>query len=189
MPGPDAADFGTVVGMRVIAALALVLLLSACVPTSPDPTPTPTPAVTPVFASEEEALAAAEEAYAAYVALADQIFAEGGAAPERLADVATGSFLEASVEGFREVERDGWRSTGGTTFRRFELQSYRADVASGALTAYVCEDVSAVDVLDSNGISVVSPTRPASTTLQVVFDLTERGFLVSGREAWSNEPC
>lgn len=176
--------------MRVIAALALVLLLSGCVPTPPAETPIASPSPTPVFASEEEALAAAEEAYAAYVALADQIFAEGGVNPERLSTVATGAFLEAAIEGFEIVQRDGWRSTGGTTFRDFELQSYSAGTREGVVTAYVCEDVSAVDVFDSSGSSVVSPGRPDSTTLQATFDLSDQGdLLLSGREAWSNEPC
>ena len=52
--------------MRVTAALAVVLLLTGCSLASPEVAPTPTPSATPVFASEEEALAAAEEAYAAY---------------------------------------------------------------------------------------------------------------------------
>lgn len=175
--------------MRVTAALAVVLLLTGCSLASPEVAPTPTPSATPVFASEEEALAAAEEAYAAYVTLADQIFIEGGKNPERLSSVATGEFLEAAIHGYRDVQRNGWHSTGGTVFRHFELQSYSEGAASEILTAYVCEDVSAVDVLDGQGASVVSSSRPDSTTLQVAFDLIDGAMLISGREAWSNDPC
>lgn len=176
--------------MRLLTVTgAVLLLLAGCVQSEPVDVPTPAPSVTPVFASEEEALAAAEEAYAAYVELADQIFIEGGVQPERLAAVATGEFLDASVAGFEMVQEDGWTSTGGTVFRNLELQSFDPFSPIGVLTVYVCEDVSAVDVFDATGASVVSPGRPDTTTLQATFDLVEGSLLISGREAWSNEPC
>ena len=79
------------------AALAAVLLLSGCVPTSPTVTPGPLPSSTPIFATEDDALAAATAAYAAYVKISDQIFMEGGANPDRLKSVATGEQLKADV--------------------------------------------------------------------------------------------
>lgn len=144
-----------------------------------------------MFASEEEALAAAEAAYARLVALADQIFMEGGADAERLETVATGEFLATSLDGFRQVEADGWRSTGGTVFRDLILQSYAPHGGpSGLITVYVCEDISSVDVVDSTGASVVSPNRPDTTVFQTVFDLADdRTLLISSREVWRNEKC
>jgi hypothetical protein len=55
-------------GMRRTARLPLPLLLitlvlAGCTQPDPMPTPPPTPSASPVFASDEEALAAAEEAY------------------------------------------------------------------------------------------------------------------------------
>lgn len=176
--------------MRVIAAIAVVLLLSGCVPTSPDASPTPSPTPAPVFASEEEALAAAEEAYAAYLAVSNAVFADGGAHPERLESVATGEFLTDEIAGFERVRENGWRSVGLTTYRNVVLQTYSELDRVGVVGIYVCEDVSAVDVIDSAGVSVVSSARPDTTTLQVLFDLSASdGLLISSREAWSNDPC
>ncbi len=177
--------------MRVIAALAVVLLLTGCSAASPEAAPsTPSPSATPVFASEEEALAAAEEAYAAYVAVSNQVFSEGGINPERLNSVATGDFLADEMAGFERILANGWRSTGLTAFRDVVLQRYSPGSSTDIVGVYVCEDVSGVDVLDSSGASVVSPSRPETTVMQVTFDLgDENALLVSSREAWRVEPC
>ena len=178
--------------MRNLAlTIVVTLMLAGCVPSAPSASPTPEPSTTPVFASEEEALAAAEEAYAVYVALADQIFKEGGADPERLSEVATGTFLEATVEGFRQSQIEGLQSTGGTVFRNATLQMYSPESAPlEVVSIYVCEDISAVDVVDASGRSVVSPDRPDTTVFQAIFDLSADGnLLLSSREVWKNEPC
>ena len=57
--------------MRSALALAAVtvtvaVLLSGCVPQGPEVTPPPESSTAPIFASDEEALAAATEAYEAY---------------------------------------------------------------------------------------------------------------------------
>jgi hypothetical protein len=173
----------------LVLALALVVLLTGCHP----PTLTKVrgwPGSTPVFASEDEALAAAEEAYGEYVRVADQIFIEGGANPERLAEVATGDFLKASIEGFQTVQREGLRSTGGTTFRDMIVQNYSPRSDASIISVYVCEDVSNVDVVDATGNSVVALDRPPTALLQVTFDLeARRRLLLASREAWSDESC
>ena len=85
-----------------VSALAIVisLMLGGCVPSAPAASPTPEPSSTPVFASEEEALAAAEEAYAAYLAVIDEIHADGGAGVERLEVVATPEVTNNEADGF-----------------------------------------------------------------------------------------
>ena len=80
---------GVQISSGVLAMLLAAFMLSGCAST-PVPTPTSaTPTVAPVFATEEEALAAATEAYAAYQELIDRIFSEGGKAPSRIAAVVT----------------------------------------------------------------------------------------------------
>lgn len=174
-----------------IATIALVvLLLSGCLPQQSTVMPTPEPSSTPVFSSDEEALAAATAAYAAYLALSDQIFVDGGASPERLSAVAAGEFLAASVAGFKETQIKGWRSTGGSTFDSVVLQRYDSSFeGESAVTIYLCEDVSAVDVLDAAGMSVVSMDRPPRTLLAATFDLQNRTLLISSREPWGDKPC
>ena len=177
--------------LLVIGVASIGLLLAGCVPPAPTGTATPRPSSTPIFASDEEALAAAETAYAAYLKLADQIFVEGGVNPERLSAVATGSFLSTSVEGYQDAESRGWQSTGGTVFRGMTLQSYDRVGDKAVVIVYVCEDVSMVNVVDGAGLSVVSPNRPNTTLFQSTFDLDpeRKDLLLAGREAWSNDPC
>ena len=71
---------GSVLCMRVISRWrsgGALLLLAGC--GEPHPTPTPTEAASePVFASEEEALAAAEEVFAKYVEATDLMGTSGG---------------------------------------------------------------------------------------------------------------
>ena len=152
--------------------------------------PVPTASATPVFASDEEALAAAEEAYGAYLAVSDSIFTDGGARPERLEDVATGKFLEASISGFEKVEAEGWRSTGRSEVHSIELQRFDPSSDIEMVVVFLCDDVSAVDVLDSTGRSVVSPDRPDRTLFEISFDLgPDQRLLVSSREVWGDGKC
>lgn len=169
----------------------LVLALAGCGDPGPQRTPTPTPSATPVFATEEEALAAAEEAYAAYIDVASQVFADGGRDAGRLAAVATGDFLEVEIAGYEDIANDGWHSTGRSTFDSVQLERYELTVdGKEAVAVYLCDDVSGVDVLNAEGISVVSPSRPVRTLFEVTFDLgAESRLLVSGREVWSDGAC
>lgn len=169
-----------------------MLALSGCVPTAePDPIP-PTPTVTPVFATEEEALAAAEAAYREYLAVSDAILADGGRDRARLQSVATGEALQIDTDGFAEFEANGLRSVGLTTYSGFSLQSYDPSAPAGAnvVRAYVCADVSKVDVLDAHGASVVDPSRQSVTRFEVGFDQVSnktRALIVSSKDVWSGD--
>ena len=189
------------VRMRTIlrpAAAALVLFAAlAATGCTPEPAKphTPAPSSTPLFASDEEALAAAEEAYAAYVAVNDQVYEDGGVGAERLEQVATGAQLEADTLGMNEVARLGYHSSGKTSFDNISLQQYQPDAADGVsvVTVYLCQDVSGIDVFDPSGNSVVLETRPDRTKFEVSFDradsASERSLLVSNRSPWSEQSC
>jgi hypothetical protein len=177
-----------------LVALAAALALSGCVPSGPLVTPAPEPSSTPIFATEDEALAAATAAYAAYVKMSDQIFMEGGANPERLGSVATGEQLKTDLAGYQTAAEKGVHSTGGTTFEGVTLQLFREKSVDGeaVIAVYLCEDISSVDVLDASGTSVVSPTRPSRVRYAVEFDVvpanSER-LLVSHKQPWSGGGC
>jgi hypothetical protein len=172
---------------NLVGAAVLLVGLAGCVGPPSAPMPVPSPSSTPVFASDEEALAAAEVAYGEYVAVASQIFADGGADADRLRATATGEQLEADLAGFEEVARLGQHSTGATAFDQFVLQQYTPDSPRETVVVYVCDDVTGVDVLDQEGNSLVSPSRPDLTTYEVSFDLAEVGsaLLVSRKVTWS----
>jgi hypothetical protein len=176
----------SVVGAVVLAGM---LALSGCVEGDPIPTLPPTPSSTPIFASEEEALAAAEVAYAAYLETSSLISSEGGTDPERIEMVAARELQEASLEGFSTLRENQWRTVGSSTIRTFELQYVDLSVSEGGseevLVAYVCVDFSAVDVVDAEGASVVSPDRPDLQAFEVLFDVTPEGVVVpADRDVW-----
>jgi hypothetical protein len=176
----------TLVGAVTVAG---VLLLAGCGGSDPIPTLPPTPSATPIFASEEEALAAAEEAYAAYLRAWDLIASEGGADPERIAEFTSGDFYESELEGFKTFRDNEWRSVGQSSLRSAELQF--ADLTgheSPQVVAYVCVDVAAVDVVDASGASVVSSGRPDLQAFEVFFELAGSGSLVpSASNPWEPE--
>lgn len=168
--------------LALIAALAL--LLTACAPASKAVAPEPTAVAAP-FASEEEALAAAVEAYARFVEVGDSIGRDGGAGTERFAEVASGEFLEVSIESFARWQEEGWRQIGATAFNDVSLQQYWAE----GVVVYLCEDISGVDVVDVAGQSVVSEERPNSYYFQVGFEHLSGALRVSSRERWREEEC
>ncbi len=175
--------------MRIIALAAIALLLTGCVQAAPVVTAAPTPHSTPLFSSDEAALKAAEDAYAAYLKVSDQILADGGANPERIEQVATHSVFEQQKAGFSNFVDRGYKSIGMTKFDKISLQEYRprSPEGKGVISIYVCTDVSDVDVLDQSGRSVVSASRPDRTPFEVGFDweVDKKVLIVSSKDAWS----
>jgi len=172
-------------GSLVVAA-TLLLALAGCVPVDSKPSTSPSASATPVFASDAEALAAAEKAYAAYLKVSDQIANDGGKDPKRLDGLATGSLLSDDLEGFKSFAGKQWHSIGETRLTRTVLQS--ADLkrgGQGAVVVYLCEDVSGVDVVDRNGTSVVTAGRPELQQFQVELDLVGSKLIPSDREPWT----
>ena len=179
--------------LRTVPPLAIAALIACsvagCLPLDPGPLRTIAPTGTPLFSSDEEALAAAEEAYAAYLAVSDQILNEGGADPERIDEVVTPEISAIEKAGYLDLANAGLRTVGRTTFFGTVLQRFEAEPANGrdVVTVYLCSDVSGVDVLDAGGNSVVSPDRPPLTAFEVAFDLADGGVMtlvVSREEPW-----
>ncbi|MBB5633881.1 hypothetical protein BKA04_002104 [Cryobacterium mesophilum] len=171
------------------ATLLAILLLAGCVPSEPVISPPPEPHSTPIFASDEDALAAATEAYAKYLAVSDQILSDGGKGEERLLTVATREWAELQNEGFAEAREKGWHSTGTTTFDSLRIEQYDSHAVQGApiMRAYVCIDVSSVDVLDARGVSVVSTDRPDRSPAEIAyswFEKPNRGILIAHIDPW-----
>src|SRR5690606_13246757 len=95
---------------RMQRALALptvavaLLLLTSCTPSPAAETPTASPSATadaPIFASEEEAVAAADEVIQRYWATANEVFQAGGEGVEKFESVVTSRRL-ASEESLAE---------------------------------------------------------------------------------------
>lgn len=164
-----------------LAAALAVATFSGCAPTPPPITVPPQPTSTPLFATEEEALAAAEEAYRRFQLVTDQVLSDGGVGAERIETVASGDLEADEKRAYAEFEMEGLRTSGSAQVVSFTAQEVNLMAANGAVavSAYICLDVSGVDVLDSTGASRVSAGRPALQAFEVSFNYDEsEGTLV-----------
>lgn len=175
---------------RIVAAISAAslagLAVSGC--TQPEPTPLPTHTAeathTPAFASDEEALKAATDAYAAYLKMSDTILSEGGRMADKFATVATGEALSSAVKDVSEYRRRKLHITGSTAFDSARLQSREIRPVE-SIAIYVCDDVSDIDVFDSSGRSIVKPDRKPRTPFVVTALKTSGGeVLISERSLW-----
>lgn len=175
--------------MQNLTALAGVvlsaLLMTGCAAQDPTARPTPRPTSTPVFASDDEALAAAEAAYAEYLKVSDAISADGGANPDRIAPFVTPERFADETEVFSELQDEGLTISGATTFDSMSVQQHDHTV----IETYVCLDVSTVVVLDHSGVDVTPTDRTNRIPLAVSFeiDLGTGKLPISASNVWDGD--
>jgi hypothetical protein len=163
-----------------------IAALASCANPRPGEMPVPTPSVTPVFASEEEALAAAGEAYQRYLDVTNLVGQSGWKDTSKLPDVSRGDALDAALANAEQFAQKGWIQTGDGSFDTLSIQQFDdGGAGSVEIVAYLCLIVSGVDVLDANGASVVSPDRPDRLPFEVQIDDSERKMKIARSEAWS----
>lgn len=175
--------------VAVVAALAVAAAgaLTGCVPGKPAVTPAPTSTSgSPVFASDEEALAAAEEAYRAYLAVSDQIANDGGADPERIAALVTSERLADELRGSETFETQGIRTEGSTKFENLGLQEVQ-DRGSVRVSFYACWDASDVRVLNDLGEDITPADRINRQRLEIVVVASDpkEPFVLESDDLWS----
>jgi predicted PhzF superfamily epimerase YddE/YHI9 len=183
------ADLGSVAAMRrrtgwmsgLAPAVLVALALAGCTPAGPVHTERPTPEPTPLFASDEEALAAAEAAYGRYLEVSDSVATGGWADTAPLSSVETGRALKSDLDTIAEYRKAGLVGTGTTTYSNFSLQRFDGR----SIVTYVCLDVSATDIVDSDGASVVPIDRPPKQALTVEFEKVHDSLLIERSEVWS----
>jgi hypothetical protein len=178
----------TLVGAVTIAGM---LLLSGCGGGDPIPTLPPTPTATPIFASEEEALAAAEEAYAAYLEMSSLISSEGGADPERIAPFVTERRLDDELRGFGTLREADLRISGHVGFAALDLQRYDQVGELVEVVFYACVDLSDRRVTDSEGRDVTPVDRQDLLVLEVVLVGTgdDPSLVLESDDQWPGETC
>lgn len=139
-----------------------------------------------MFASEEEALAAAEALYGEYLAAENALATGGWANPEILESFVRGEALEDERESAERFRQAGLIQVGNASFDSIELQQVeqvgRDEVT---VTVYLCIDVSGVDVVDGSGVSVVPDDRPDRSPLEVEMDNQDASLKVSRSEVWT----
>ncbi|WP_294181477.1 hypothetical protein [uncultured Schumannella sp.] len=151
-PGPAAA-------LGAAVALALSLSLAAC---APDPAPItlpPQPTSTPLFASDEEALAAAEEVYSSYVRASNLLAQSGWLDYSDLAEVTTPELM-AEIRSYSDGQSEtGSRQVGDTQSFVHSLQSFRQNGDTAVVTVYVCIDLSDARLISAEGLDITPDGR------------------------------
>lgn len=171
------------------AVLALVLLVGGvvgCAESTRLPPPEPPAAGEPLFSSDEEALAAATAAYEEYLAAVDAALAEPGAANGDLELIAEGEALEEALASILTFAERGWRFEGSRRVTEARLQQVVPGHKSAFVAIYVCESVAEVDVVNSQGESVVEPTRPDLTAFEIGVEARDSEAFVVERALWSD---
>ena len=179
--------------MRTAPALLTVLVaslaLTGCVPDDEPVVVDPSPSATPIFESEEEALAAAEAAYGEYLAVSDLISASGGDDVEGLAEYVTSSHLETLLAEYEEFKASGRRTAGQTTFDSLQLQQYSEIDNEAVVVVYLCLDVSQVRVIDQEGLDVTSADRKLRLPLEIQLTTVDRDgvLLIENSTYWDGD--
>lgn len=154
--------------LGALGALVVASLAGCAASPVPAPTTSATPdAAAPLFASDEEALAAAEAAYAAYQDMSNQIARDGGVDVDRLAPLVTAEFFPVAVAGFEEFRTEGWTGVGGIRFDSVKLQQVKQAEGHVTVKIYLCMDVQEAKLVNREGIDVTPTTRKDRTPLVV----------------------
>ncbi|MBX3116506.1 MAG: hypothetical protein KF808_04070, partial [Cryobacterium sp.] len=145
-----------------------MLLLAGCVPPDPIITPEPGPGATPVFASDEEALAAATDAYSKYLKVSNTIRADGGKDPARISEFVSADQLPDELDGFKTLAEKGYSTVGDITADTIRLQQYTDGPERQArVVIYVCLDATNVRVVDAAGKTVNLPQQPTRQLFEI----------------------
>jgi hypothetical protein len=143
----------TLAGMlRRVALLAAAVAVCALPGCAAAPAPSPTPA--PSFTSDEQAFAAAEATYRAYVDALNHVDLADPATFEPVYALTTGELNVSDRKNFSKWHSDQLTIVGDASVLSVSLSK------NGTDRILACYDVTAVDVLDADGASIVSANRP-----------------------------
>lgn len=183
-----------------LATAGLVVALSACAtdtdsPPGPDPTSTaPTSATqpsltqTPTTEPPDPASAAATDLLRRYFNVIDQLRSKPSRPIRKLKSVAISTQLSAQQRLIESQRDGGLRQSGSTSIAMLTVQSVNldnSDASAGKVPTVqidVCYDVSAVDILDKKGESVVDPDRP--DTGWVRYSVSNYRFEAKPQDGW-----
>jgi hypothetical protein len=170
------------------AAVALVLVIGGATACRPDPEPTPSG---PVFATEDEAFAAAEETYRAYVDALNRVDLSDPETFEAVYAWTTGDANAQVRETFSQMHADGWTVSGDS---RPTLVQPLVGGSNGftQVEVAVCLDVTAVQLVDEAGESVVSADRPDVQSMLITMQATDNtttGWTIERFDGREGEPA
>jgi hypothetical protein len=144
-----------------------------------------------VFASAEDALAAAREAYDGYLAATDAMIRDGGRSPERISAWVTPNHYAIDVEIAKGWATSGLHRSGGRKVTAFELESVAED-GNGTVevNVNVCVDISGTRQLDSSGRDITEQQRTVLFPHEAQFVNLHPGdsrLVVANGQYWSGD--
>lgn len=146
--------------------LAAVAVVAGALATGCTGSPAPTPS-TPTPLSDDEAFAAAEATYRAYVDALNQVDLGDPETFEPVYALTTGDANAAARKSFTQMSADGWVVSGESKVVGIKPATRDTEAAS----VDVCVDVSEVSLTGKDGSSQVSPDRPPIQALRVTVEV------------------
>ncbi len=166
--------------------LGVALLTTGCAKEEPKPTPTPTK--TTIFSSEEAALQAAIDTYQKFNAAYFSVLAAGDSDYAEVEEFVTDDYFNL-IESDTALADEGHHTEGIASFKSAEAISFKQSNKAATIKVRLCQDISAVQVLDANGNNVTDPSRAETIPMLVTFvwNPTQANFDVSKEEPWTGE--
>lgn len=176
------AAAATVIGIT----LAIAGLASCTGPQDPAPPPEPDPSATPVFASDDEALAAAEELYGRYLKAENKLGKGGWKDVSLVEPFVRGDALDSEHDSANDLSANNYHQTGDIKFDSISLQQF-SELGNGGveLTVYLCLDFTSAAVVDHENKPIEVGGRPLRVPLEVGIDNQERQLKIRSSEPWS----
>lgn len=177
--------------MRVkplIAVPLIAIALAGCSTQQPtEETSTAAAQEQPLFSSDEEALAAAQVAYANYLEVSDQIARDGGANPQRLKGLVSDELLDSSSDFANQILSQQLIAVGQSQTDSFHVQSRSISSEGETISIYVCLRLSGVRILDVSGQDVTPASRQDSLPMLLTFkaDRSEPKLVLDSSEVWT----
>jgi hypothetical protein len=153
--------------------------------------PTAPATAKPVFATDADALAAAEKAYVAYLAVSDAVSSDGGRNATRLKPVVSAKWFPNELAAYAKFAKTGDSFVGASGYDAFNLQKNSVSVGGYAdVDVYVCADVSKTRELDTHGVDITPNAR--SNTYAIVAEFVGKHpqsdvLLFAGSQPWSGK--
>ena len=149
------------------------------------PSAPPSAEAEPLFASDEEALAAAEAAYAEYLAVSNKILENGGEGEEELRPLVSAEVFGDEAAGFGYRRENGLVSVGGTQLVETELQQVIPGGPATEVVAFFCLSYESVDVVGPDGESVVPDDRAPFATYEGAIEFTSNSnWVLKSNDFW-----
>lgn len=176
---------------QALAVAGVALMLSGCVGAPAGTSSTsPSASAAPVFASDEEALAAAEAAYEAYRAASAEVSSDGGVGADRVVPFVSEGFASVVLDEFSALQASGLHMEGTTTIDTISLAGWSSFDGHAEVTMYLCRDVSGARAVNAQAEDVTPAGRDDRVPLQahLVSGSTNPSVLVvDGVEQWSGD--